>query len=328
MKKSQAYAEIRALKGAQPLSKIIDIIKSIDNFRLDTLEKLNTAEPYSDSQDTIAIRELWVDLTYQRDLKLQKLINNLKNLGGFNKDVAGHIDIAERSDGNSYVWDGFHRAIKAAMVNLQGIPASRFKHDRTLTEQEEIQKEARMFKIRNADSTRMAPEEIFKSEVVFKDPEAMAILDLLKKCKLDVLGTNPDSNARSLGGFALMRKSWNTITARYFIDASSIIQIAWPADTNVSVILLCGMAKLLEANDEAEVEPLSVTSLILAIKKFVEDSDYNQTQFTQPRLHGKAIESTATNIIKLALAKEYNNAGEEVKTLIKYMDIDEDELYT
>ena len=100
-------------------------------------------------------------------------------------------------------------------------------------------------------------------------------------------------------------------------------------DTNVSVILLCGMAQLLEANDEAEVEPLSVTSLVAAIKKFVKHIVIiNKTQFTQPRLHGKAIESTATNIIKLALAKEYNNAGEEVKTLIKYMDIDEDELYT
>ena len=328
MKKSQAYAEIKALKGVQPLSKIINIMKSIDNFRLDTLEKLNTAEPYSDSQDTVAIHDLWVDLTYQRDLKPQKIINQLIKLGGFDKEVAGHIDIVKRSDGKYYVWDGFHRIIKAAIVNLQGIPASRFKHDKTMTEQQQLEKEAKMFKIRNADSTRMSPEEIFKSEVVFKDPEAMAILDLLIRCKLDVLGTNPDSSASSLGGFALMRKSWNTITARYFIDASSIIRIAWPADTNVSVILLCGMAKLLEANDKAEVEPLSVTSLILAIKKFVEDSDYNQTQFTQPRLHGKAIESTATNIIKLALANDYNNAGEEVKTLIKYMDIDEEELYT
>ena len=37
---------------------------------------------------------------------------------------------------------------------------------------------------------------------------------------------------------------------------------------------------------------------------------------------------TTWNIIKLALANDYNNDGEEVKTLIKYMDIDEDELYT
>ena len=139
----------------------------------------------------------------------------------------------------SYVWDGYHRAMKAAMVNLQGLPASRFKHDKTMTEQQEIQKEARMFRIRNADSTRMAPEEIFKSEVVAKDPEAMAILDLLIKCKLDVLGTNPDSNARSLGGFALMRKSWNTITARYFIDASSIIRAAWPAWIQMYQLYYC-----------------------------------------------------------------------------------------
>ena len=328
MKKSAAYAEIKALKGVQPLSKIINIMKSIDNFRLDTVEKLNTAEPYSDSQDTVAIHDLWVDLTYQRELKPQKIINQLIKLGGFDKEVAGHIDIVKRKDGRNYVWDGYHRIMKAAIVNLQGIPASRFKHDKTMTEQQEIEKEARMFRIRNGDSTRMLPEEIFKSEVVAKDLEAMAILDLLIKCKLDVLGTNPDSNARSLGGFALMRKSWNTISERYFIDASSIIRAAWPMDTNVSVILLCGMAQLLEANDEAEVETLSVTSLVDAIKKFVKNNNYKQTQFTQPRLHGKAIESTATNIIKLALANDYNNDGEEVKTLIKYMDIDEDELYT
>ena len=46
-------------------------------------------------------------------------------------------------------------------------------------------------------------EQIFKSEVRFRDPEALQILDLLKECRLDVEGTNDDAAALSLGGFAI-----------------------------------------------------------------------------------------------------------------------------
>ena len=82
MKKSQAFAEILALKGIQPVKKIIDILLSIDNFNSDTLDKLNRAVAYTED-GMIPIDKIYVDLTYQRRLRLQALLNRLIESGGF-----------------------------------------------------------------------------------------------------------------------------------------------------------------------------------------------------------------------------------------------------
>ena len=326
MKKSQAFAEIMSLRGVQPLKKIIDLLLSIDNFKSETINKLNTASPYTG--ECVPIEDIYVDLTYQRKLRLQALINRLVEYGGFDKDVAGHIDLAIRVDGRKFVWDGFHRAIMGGLSGLDAIKASIFTHDKTMTNHEQVMREAKMFKVRNADQTSMKPEEIFKSEVVFGDAEALQILDLLKQCKLDVEGTNEDVNALSLGGFAIVRKVWNKIDKRHFIDSAEIIRKTWPKDKTVSVILWCGLAKLLEANnDDFAVKTLSVFEISDAIKRHVDSVNMKQSAFTQPRLHGKAVESTATNILKYALNDTYNDNGNEVKSLITYMGIDEEELY-
>jgi len=328
MKKAQAFAEIMALKGVQPIKKIINILLSIDNFKSDTINKLNPARPYDERINTIPMDEIYVDLTYQRKLQLQALINRLINYGGFDKDVAGHIDLAVRTDERKFVWDGFHRAIMAGLCGLTGIPASIFYHDKSMESHDQMMKEAKMFKTRNADQTSMKPEEIFKSEVVFRDPTALQILSLLKECKLDVEGTNEDEDARSLGGFAIVRKTWDKIHKRHFIDSSNIIFDVWPKDKTVSVILWCGIAKLLEANDnDSAVKSLTLSEIKDSIKSYVKSLNLNQSHFTQPRLHGKMVECTATNVIKFANLP-YNDNGNEVKSLITYLGIDEEELYS
>ena len=76
----------------------------------------------------------------------------------------------------------------------------------------ETKREARFFKIRNADAEKMSSEEIFKSMVAYKDPTAMAHLDLLQKCNLDVEGLNP-VNSKVLGGL----KCFQEIFAKHLI---------------------------------------------------------------------------------------------------------------
>lgn len=325
MKKSQAFAEVTALKGVQPLKKIIDILLSIDNFKSDTISKLKFSHPYT--EETIPLEDIYVDLTYQRKLRIQALINRLIEADGFDKEVAGHIDLAIRTDGRMFVWDGFHRVIKAGLVGLDGVPASIIRHDSSLSNQQQLMKEAKMFKVRNADQASMKPEEIFKSEVVFHDPIALQILDLLKQCKLDVEGTNDDSEALSIGGFSVIRKVWNKIDKRHFIDSSKIIRTTFPKDKTISVILWCGLAKLLEANsDDSSVTALSYSEISDAFAESV-DKNTKQSSFTQPRLHGKAVESTAVNILKRVLKDVYNDQGNEVKSLISHLNVNEDELY-
>ena len=114
MKKSQAFAEIMALKGVQQVKKIVEILLSIDNLKQDTIDKLNRAQAYTE-ESLVPLEDIWVDLTYQRKLRLQAIINRLTESGGFDKDVAGHIDLAIRTDGKKFVWDGFHRVIMAGI---------------------------------------------------------------------------------------------------------------------------------------------------------------------------------------------------------------------
>ena len=66
--------------------------------------------------------DLWVDITYQRVLKLRKIIEHLrrKDMNGiddlqFNKMLCGSIDIAVRPNGKGFVWDGFRRCIIALL---------------------------------------------------------------------------------------------------------------------------------------------------------------------------------------------------------------------
>ena len=325
MKKSQAFAEILALKGIQPVKKIIDILLSIDNFNSDTLDKLNRATAYTEDR-LITIEEIYVDLTYQRKLRLQAILNRLIESGGFDKEVAGHIDLAVRVDGRKFVWDGFHRVIKAGISGITHMPPSIYTHDKSLSVEKQVMKEAKMFKVRNADQSSMEPGEIFKSEIVFQDPTAMKILSLLKRCKLDVEGTNPDAAAISLGGFALLKKVWDKIDARHFEDSSNMIRQAFSEDKTMSVILWCGLAKLLETNDnDNSVTTASISSLTHQLIKTVKsDIDIRQKSFTQPRLHGKALESTARNLLRMGLSECYNDNGQEVNSMISYMGIDED----
>ena len=325
MKKQDALNKIGAMSGIVSVQKIINILLSIDNFNQDTLNKLTPAIPYTE-KDCTPLSEIYVDLSYQRKLRIQAIINRLLAAGKFDKEVAGHIDIAIRTDNRKFVWDGFHRCIKAGLARLTEIPSSDYVHDKSLNDHQQRMKEARMFKVRNADQTKMEPGEIFKSEVVFQDSTALQILDLMKRSKVNVEGTNSDEDAYDLGGFSQFRKVWNQIDSRYWIDASDIIRHAWPNQKNMSVILWCGLTKLLEANHhDSGVKSAGHTELKETFVNMVKDNKYLSKDFTQPRLHGKAIESTARNILRLGLCECYNDNGKEVKSLITYLDIDEDD---
>ena len=68
------------------------------------------------------LEDLYVDITYQRYLKLKQLIDHLERFDmsgttplGFNRMLCGSIDIAIRPDGKGFVWDGFRRCIIALL---------------------------------------------------------------------------------------------------------------------------------------------------------------------------------------------------------------------
>lgn len=341
MKKSEAFAQIKRLNGIVKLSDILDIIKQIDNFQTETLDKLNKAIPYEYSKALTKLEDIYVDLTYQRKLKVQELINILLDDGQFNKAAAGHIDIVQRPDGRWFVWDGFHRAILAGLVGLLEVPTSKTNHEVKTSQSKCVKVEARWFAIRNGKRKSVQPGELFKSELVYGDEEAIKIFEVLKTCKLDVEGTNSDVDTWDLGGFSLFKKHYNSLDSKYLSESSKFIKELWKDKTkNTSVYTLFGLAYVLKLNDNDNIEnPLSQIDIFGAIRKYVDSNKVTQNHFTKLRLHGRGIESTATNFTNLCLKDKYNDNGNEMRTLLKegynlsddeldYLDVDGGELNT
>lgn len=338
MKKHEAFSKINSLSGIVKIQEIVDILHSIDNFKESTLGNLGDSQSYKESEGkTVNFTDLYVDLTYQRKLKIQALINRLLEYEYFDKDVAGHVDVSIRPDGKMFVWDGFHRCIMAALAGLTKISCSIFKHPSRSSNKSCMQKEARMFKIRNADKTSMQPDEIFKSEIAFDDPDALKILDVLKEANLDVQGTNPTNSAYALGGFGFFKRHWcsGQYSRRYIIDASSILQEVFSNTKTMSVNLLFGVVALLDANGSDDKITVSNTEITKKLKEIVvagkrNENTQNIVSLIPKDLIGKTIKhytaaSIARNLLRRGVQDLYNNDGSDVTQMIKYLEIDEDD---
>lgn len=234
-------------------SELLEIGKSIDNFKSTTLDKIQLPTQYdSTNYNLYSLKDFKVDLAYQRKMRLKKLVDKLRKECGFNKEAAGYIDIAIRPDGSIYIWDGFRRALMAGLVGIEQMPASVYRHplNRTIKQCQEY--EAKLFRIRNGLNESMKQEEIFRSEIMYNHPEAVKFLEFLIECKLDVEELNPGN--KTLGGFVQLQNVWKNhhINHDNLIEASKIIQKTWPSDPNVSGYLLCGLGKFLDINDEID----------------------------------------------------------------------------
>lgn len=313
-KLSVVAGKLADLKGDVRIIDIIETIKNISNFKSETLDNIdlnpNLYKGNHISEEYLMnISDLWVDLSYQRTIRVQKLIKLLKSIGHFDESVAGHVDVAIRPDGRAFVWDGFRRTTMAGLVDGSAIVVSKFKHPRDLSNKECQKSEAKKFKVRNSDNEKMKPEEVFKSKTVYGDEEALAILDSLKKCELNILNLVP--NGRSLGGFQHFEETWRKENLRdYLPEASQIIQQVdrWKSDS-VSVNLLGGLTEFLYINDEVS-HPLSQLEILKSFNN--NKNNDRQNDIAKNRLSGKSRESIAfyigNKVVKLnGSTKEFND---------------------
>ena len=318
---------ILSLKGVVSVQDIIDAIKQIANFQketLDKIEKVLSSEILFNKFDTNYHEKLFnikVDMTYQRRVRLRKLLNKLTSAGRFDPHGAGAIDIAMRGN-NPYVWDGLRRCIMAGIVGLDYIPVSRFNHSRNTSVIEMQQTEARFFKMRNADTETMKPEEIFKSMVVYNDPNALKILNVLKNAELDVEGLNQGHT--TLSGFReLQNKLFSKVEEEEIKTASGIIRRVFNNDNVVSSYLLCGLALLIQKNEELD-KPLADTDIesqLTTWKTTKTKPSRSQKTLTSRRLNSKASESIAWNISEQAV-----NFNGQQKELVNLLNLDKSDV--
>ena len=331
MKKSDAFGQINAMSGIVKLIDIINIIKSIDNFKEETLDKL---KPVDDYVGGTPLDEIYIDLSYQRKLKLQELLNRLLSHNGFDKTAAGHLDLYTRNDGRPFCWDGFHRGIKAGIAGCTNIPCSVIPHDPGTTEAKAQEKEANKFELRNGQKSTVSAGSLFKARVTGNRPDALETLEVMKTCKLNIEGVNPDVDAYDLGGFAFFLKHYNNYETRHLQEASIIIRDTWKNTKTMSVTLLIGLTHFLTANSELDKAVLISLEISRKIKEIVGTGakTKNQQYFLKPMLKGKTAESVSYNLVEKAFNIKgesnplYNDNGAEVKSFFKHLGLEEDEL--
>ena len=285
----------------------------------DNYYKLNITNEFK-SLFPNGLEDIWVDLTYQRVLKLKQLIAHLKRKGmdgmsdlNFDKMLAGSIDIAVRPDGRGFVWDGFRRAIIALLNNKRFIKTSIEEHQDGKSTKDCQALEAFVFKIKNGFSENMAKEELYKSGIVYKETDAMKLYQVIKDMGVDVLGTNP--NNPELGAFSefqdtVLKKKLDS--NEFLVQAAFKMKGAWPKDTNLTGYTLCGLAKFLDTLEKLDEDGESIVDFDIHTahpnkKKKTCEVEYKLTEYAKThkqvdlcanRLAGRAIESVAYNIGK------------------------------
>ena len=167
----------------------------------------------------------------------------------FNTALAGAIDIAVRPGGKGFIWDGFRRSIIAIINGVRYPSFVMTKHPESYTDERCEQEEAHWFKVRNGDSESMPKEELYKAGIVYKDKSSIKVLNVLKKMKADVIGTNPGAGNPELGAFSTFQDFIlkSKLDPDYLVQASHKQQQAWSNDTALTGYLTCGLAQFLEA---------------------------------------------------------------------------------
>ena len=259
----------------------------------------NTDYKHLSEGQYVLLKDLYVDMSYQRRIRLAKILNKLKKQKGFDINVAGAIDVALRPSGDKFVWDGLRRCLMVGMCGGDRIPVSLFTHESHLYDDECKKVEAKFFKIRSADSEKMALEEVFKSMVAYEDNVALSQLKLLKDCGLDVEGLNPEG--KQLGGLKAFQEIFAKIPHEIIVKASQIYQNAWNSEAQVLGYGLAGLATLM--NDSSFENHYDLDEMKIKLREYALNggAPNKPNTITNPRVNSAAFKSIAYNIAKKVL---------------------------
>jgi len=312
---SQVNAKLKALPlGEHKLTDILQIIQNWDCPQQDTIDCFVNAFPniINNGQSKIYLKDVWVDLRYQRKLCMTNINKNLKYNEGFVPHMAGHIDVAIRPNGKIYVWDGFRRAIMALMCGVEELTVSEYKHSNEITNTDASKFEAGMFLIKNGKNEIMGSNEIFFARYHKGEEKAVKMENTLRRARINICGLNP--GGKNMGAFASVEKALGyqevvdnkniqkKILDEYFIDSSIAIQEAWPNSASMVASLLIGLANvrgiIRETND------LEITNCELNDElKAYANCGYKQNTLTTNVIKNKVTESVTYNIFKKVLKK-------------------------
>ena len=303
--------------GTYKLIDIVNQIKSISSKKHKTqvfLAQQDTPSTYKSKCSGHNLNDLYVDISYQRSLKLKKIYENLQlkdeneNEIGFSTMLCGTVEFAIRPNGNTFVWDGFRRCILSLLKGIDRIPSNDWEHPTSWSDRRCQKKEAFAFTQKNSRMEAMKREELFKAGVAQGDEFFLGIKDVMMDCELDTLGVHPGK--RKLGAYVEFEKLVTkqpfsegvTQSSNSFIEeASKLIQSAWPNE-EVSGFMLSGFGHYLHANevdgDNGNQFYIDRAGIEEKLETYVKEKKGTQSSCTKDRLHSIPRESVAWRICK------------------------------
>ena len=328
--KKTVEGKLKDLLGRQvQIKEIVNLIKSVSTFDKKTQQLISPQKnPYNGKDYKVDPMEQWADFKYQRETRYSTLLKQLERAKGvFAPALAGHIDVAVRKDGRSFVWDGLGRCIMAALRGIPAIPASEITHD-ALDDEQAV--EAEYFSIKNGEGhVSMRAEELWKAQYVARGSlaydNALIIAEVLDACNLDVLNVL-GNKGWSFSGFSTIQtellKGKKKVTHEEVIKSSLMIQEVFDTDRSIRGHLLLGLAYFLGAyesleedylkdNREVDLDEAAFSSLLLSessihtlLTDWV-DAKGTQLGLTSPTLSNKVLESVAFNIFRKVVLPNY-----------------------
>jgi len=347
---SKVEGDLKRLVGTTTIGKIVDTIKTIDGLSIKNSQLLAAQpSPYKDMEDwdnfpMYNIRNMNVDFTYQRFLRLRVLFNHLtasKANGRFLPARAGVLNVRQRTaNGELYIWDGLRRAVLAGLKNIWALPALVIPHDPSLSEIEQKREEALDFSAFNGKATEsMRKEEVWKADVIAQEDEAIELRDIFIDCRIDVLNVIGDKSYYHLGGFATFQKcalgiGSIEIERDYLIRACNIIRDSFVNEKSFKGMAVVGVAYYLKTveelhqqcqndEDETEVDCELIEDLYLDDQIITDElTDYVskaakqgknivQANIINPNQSNRQIESVSYNLFNKVIKNHFKGERKE-----------------
>lgn len=142
----------------------------------------------------LGIDEIHVEKAYQREViktsKIGKIASN------FDAEAFGTITVGRRGDGTFWCVDGMHRLAAAKKIGLDAVPV-------TVFDSMGSQHEAKVFLKLNCERTSVSQVDIYRAALEAKEPDTMAIQDILDALDLHV--SKGGGSPRSIRAAASLR---------------------------------------------------------------------------------------------------------------------------
>ena len=175
----------------------------------------------------IPVDKIRIDRTYQRPVaqyQVDNIVNNLK------EELLGTIAVSLRSDGFYYALDGQHRYFAVLKKGMAVMYAEVF-------ENLNIEEEAATYVGRNKDTRRPEALDIFRAELVTKNPQALEIQKAVTECGLCIdfrargaklKEQNQNRPAKNIWAIYALKRVYSSVKANGLKEVLSLIVASFP----------------------------------------------------------------------------------------------------